>query len=52
MADEKNEHVEIECPHCHKKFWHKLGDAVKKAASVVIDVVQTAGSGGEPGVPR
>jgi hypothetical protein len=36
MADEpvKNipiDKVEIECPKCHHKFWHHIGDAFKAA---------------------
>lgn len=41
MTDEKQ--VEVECPSCHHKFWHKIGDEIKKvaetAAETAIDIV-------------
>jgi len=44
-----NGHVEVECPHCKKKFWHRLADIFKKAEEGAIaaaaEVVQ-------PGVSR
>ena len=31
---------EIECPHCHQKFWHRIGGVVKDATKDIEDFVK------------
>lgn len=47
--EKKDGHVEVECPHCKKKFWHKIGDAFKKAGEGALEVVANVV---QPGVSR
>jgi hypothetical protein len=30
--------VEVECPHCHKHFFHKIGHALEEVAETAIDI--------------
>lgn len=38
--------VEVECPKCGHKFWHKVGDALKKAAEGLGNAIGEAKFGG------
>jgi hypothetical protein len=45
MADEREsteQKVQVECPNCHHKFWHRVGDALKQAAEKLGDAIGEA----------
>lgn len=44
MADEQKPtpQVEVTCPHCGKKFWHKVTDILKAAGEAIGNAIGEA----------
>lgn len=41
-GEQKAQPIEVECPKCHHKFWHKIGEKLKEAAEGLGDAIGEA----------
>ena len=52
MDEKESKPVEVECPKCKHKFFHKLEAEAEKVLEGAVEIAAVVVTGGEPGVPR